>query len=90
MSTEFVPDSLREAVAAELKPVRPVRPVWQRVLAVASVVSLVLASIWLGFKLPLRVDLESRLGRPPMWGIDPMRRTFPDEMQVDKRRGTGV
>ena len=47
MSSEEMPRSLREAVAADLEPVRPIRPTWRRTLLVAAVATAVLAAMLL-------------------------------------------
>ena len=63
MSTDLLPEALREAVANDLNPVRPLHPAWQRSLVVAVVATLVLASILFGFKMQLRGDMDQL----PMW-----------------------
>jgi hypothetical protein len=61
MTTDLLPDALREAVGRELRPVRPLSPAWQRTLVVATVATAV-AAIAIG-TIALRFDL----GQIPLW-----------------------
>jgi hypothetical protein len=63
MTTDLIPEALREAVENDLRPVRPLHPAWSRTLVVATVVALVLATALLVLKLQLRPDLREM----PMW-----------------------
>ena len=63
MSTDQLPEALRETIAKDIEPIRPLHPVWQRSLVVAVVATLVMASILFGFKMQLRGDM----GQLPMW-----------------------
>jgi hypothetical protein len=61
MTTDLLPDALREAVGQDLRPVRPLSPAWQRTLVVATVATAV-AAIAIG-TIALRFDL----GHMPLW-----------------------
>jgi hypothetical protein len=61
MTTDLLPDALREAVGQELRPVRPLSPAWQRTLLVATIATAV-AAIAIG-TIALRFDL----GQIPLW-----------------------
>lgn len=63
MSTHPMPQGLREAVGRDLTPVRPLHPIWQRVLVVTAVATVVMALVLLVLKTQLRPDL----GALPMW-----------------------
>ena len=61
MTTDLLPDALREAVEHDSRPVRPLSPAWQRTLVVATVATAVAASA-IG-TIALRFDL----GQIPFW-----------------------
>jgi hypothetical protein len=61
MTTDLLPDALREAVGDELQPVRPLSPAWQRTLVVATLATTV-AVIAIG-----TVAFRFDLGQIPMW-----------------------
>jgi len=61
MTTDLLPDALREVVGKELRPVQPLSPAWQRTLVVATVATAV-AAISIG-TIALRFDL----GQIPLW-----------------------
>jgi len=63
MSTDLMPDGLREAIGSDLAPVRPIYPLWRRVLVVAAVSAAVMAVVLLVLGSRLRPDL----GELPMW-----------------------
>ena len=61
MTTDLLPDALREAVGDGLQPVRPLSPAWQRTLGVATIATAV-AAIAIG-----TVALRFDLGQIPLW-----------------------
>ena len=61
MTTDGMPDSLRQAIAADLAPVKPLPPAWRRTLVVAAVAIAVFGVMVTGFR--LRPDLAAM----PMW-----------------------
>jgi hypothetical protein len=61
MSTESVPEALREAVSREIEPVTPLAPTWQRALVIAAAVTAVAAVVL------VTSALRSDLDRMPMW-----------------------
>jgi hypothetical protein len=63
MSTDLLPDALRNAVGDHPDPVKPLHPAWQRTLVVAAVVVLVLVTVLFILKMQLRPDM----GALPMW-----------------------
>jgi hypothetical protein len=63
MSTESLPDELRQAIGDDLRPVRPLPPVWIRTLVAVAVAAAGLAVVLIGFKLSLRPDMCEI----PMW-----------------------
>jgi hypothetical protein len=63
VSTEFIPENLRQAIVRDLRPVRPLLPPWQRTLVVAAVTSAGIAALLALFKTALRPDMSEI----PMW-----------------------
>jgi hypothetical protein len=63
MSTDLMPDRLREAIGGDLTPVRPLYPLWRRILIVAAVSAAVMAVVLLVLGSRLRPDLAEL----PMW-----------------------
>lgn len=63
MSTELLPDALRDAVGDDLQPVQPLHPAWQRTMIVAAVAVLVLTTVLFVLKMQPRPDI----GAIPMW-----------------------
>lgn len=63
MTSNLMPDALRDRIAGDLRPVRPLHPAWRRTLAVAAVATAVLALTLFGLKLQLRADLDML----PVW-----------------------
>jgi hypothetical protein len=63
MSSDLMPERLREMIASDLAPVRPLHPIWQRLLAVAAVATAVLTVVLVVQRSHLRPDL----GVLPMW-----------------------
>lgn len=61
MSTESIPDSLREAIEGDLHPVRPLHPAWMRIMLAVAVTAVVLAFVLA--KASLRADMDQL----PMW-----------------------
>lgn len=61
MTTDLIPDSLRDAVGSDLHPVKPLSPAWQRTLLIA-VIATAVATLAVG-TLTLRFDLE----QIPFW-----------------------
>ncbi len=61
MTTNLLPDALREAIGQDLRSVRPLSPAWQRTLVVATIATGV-AAIAIG-TMALRFDL----GQIPLW-----------------------
>ncbi len=63
MSTNSIPESLREVISEDLQPVRPLPPVWMRTLTAVAVAAAGLAVMVVAFKLRLRPDMD----QIPMW-----------------------
>ena len=63
MSTESLPESLRQTISGDLRPIRPLPPVWMRTLYTVAVAAAGLAIVLVAFKLSLRPDFEEL----PMW-----------------------
>ena len=63
MTTDSLPDSLREAIGKDLQPVRPLPPVWVRTLFAVAVAAVCLGVLIVVFKLSLRPDMD----QIPMW-----------------------
>lgn len=63
MTTDLMPEGLREAIEGDLKPVRPLHPVWRRTLVVAAIAAAVLALVVVVLRLQLRPDMDSL----PLW-----------------------
>ena len=63
MSTDLLPDSLRQAISDDLAPVKPLPPAWMRTLWAVAVAAIGLAVVITAFKLTLRPDMAQL----PMW-----------------------
>ena len=63
MSSGSLPQPLRQAVEADLMPVRPLLPTWMRVAIAATAAAVGLAAAAVGFQLTLRPDLQ----QIPLW-----------------------
>jgi hypothetical protein len=63
VSTNSIPESLREIIGEDFQPVRPLPPVWVRTLTAVAVAAAGLAVVVAAFKLTLRPDM----GQIPMW-----------------------
>jgi hypothetical protein len=63
MSTDSIPESLREVISEDFQPVRPLPPVWMRTLTAIAVAAAGLAFVVAAFKLRLRPDMD----QIPMW-----------------------
>jgi hypothetical protein len=61
MTTNLLPDALREAIGQDLRSVRPLSPAWQRTLVVATIATGV-AAIAIG-----TVAVRFDLGQIPLW-----------------------
>ena len=63
MTSELLPESLRQTISSDLAPVRPLPPAWMRTLYAVAVAAAGLAIVVAAFKLSLRPDMEQL----PMW-----------------------
>ena len=63
MTSELLPESLRQTISSDLAPVRPLPPAWMRTLYAVAVAAAGLAIVVAAFKLSLRPDIEQL----PMW-----------------------
>ncbi len=63
MSTDSLPERLRNAIGDDLQPVRPLPPIWMRMLTAIAVAAAGLALVMVVFKLSLRSDMDQL----PMW-----------------------
>lgn len=63
MSTDLLPDGLRQAISDDLTPVKPLPPVWMRTLYAVAVAAAGLTIVVAAFKLSLRPDMDQL----PMW-----------------------
>jgi len=63
VSTDLLPDSLRQAISDDLVPVKPLPPAWMRTLWAVAVAAIGLAVVITAFKLTLRPDMAQL----PMW-----------------------
>lgn len=63
MSTDLLPDSLRQAISDDLAPVKPLPLAWMRTLWAVAVAAVGLAVVITAFKLTLRPDMAQL----PMW-----------------------
>lgn len=63
MTTDMLPENLRQTISNDLSPVRPLPPAWMRTLYVIAVAAAGLSIVVAAFKLSLRPDIEQL----PMW-----------------------
>jgi hypothetical protein len=63
VSTDLLPDGLRQAISDDLTPVKPLPPVWMRTLYAVAVAAAGLTIVVAAFKLSLRPDMDQL----PMW-----------------------
>lgn len=63
MSSNTVPETLRQAVGDDLAPVRPLPPAWVRTIQAAALAALGLVALFIIFRFTLRFDLHEL----PMW-----------------------